>query len=187
MSNNPDLHQKAFELYTQGLTLEEISVKLNISPNTLKYWKSDKCKCNCGYHAWIDFKKKLKVQVPAEVTSQIVSAVVETLKPTMTAQTMVVLLETICSEALDSQKLRPQTWKELLETFKLVLDLKRAYGISHEDAESSLEIFKLKGRVDIHKFVSDFMRVAESDVGKEPAKMATLIEETLGKGTSHED
>jgi len=188
MSNQVGLHRQAFELYTQGLTLEEISIKLNISPNTLKYWKSSKCKCICGYHAWIDFKKKLKVQVPQEVSTSIVAAVVDTIRPAMTAQTIVTTLEALCSEALDVTKLRPSTWKELLETFKLILDLKRVYGIAHEEAEGSLEIFKLKGgKLDIHRFVSEFMKTAESSQGSEPAQVAALIEETLGKGTAHED
>lgn len=174
-----ELHKQAFEFYTQGLSLEEIAGKLSVSPNTLKYWKSNNCKCTCGYHAWVDFKKKLQVQVPQTVSDAIVCA----LQPKYTAHQLIGVLETICSEALDTTKLRPQTWKELLDTFKLVLDLKRAYG-TEESIESSFDIFRVKGKLDIHKFVSDFMKVAETQGNNEATEVAALIETTLS-GRSH--
>ena len=172
-------HRQAFEFYTQGLSLEEIAGKLSVSPNTLKYWKSVHCKCTCGYHAWVDFKRKLQVQVPQVVST----AVVEALQPKYTAHQLVGLLEAICSDALDNAKLKPQTWKELLETFKLILELRRAYG-SEESVESSFDIFRVKGKLDVHKFVNEFMEVAQSQGTVEATAVAAMIEEKLGKGHS---
>jgi hypothetical protein len=175
-----DLHKQAFEFYVQGLSLEETAGKINISPNTLKYWKSNHCKCTCGYHAYVDFKRKLQIQVPQVVST----AVVEALQPRYTAHQLIGLLESICSDALDNQKLKPQTWKELLETFKLILELRRAYG-TEETSESSFDIFRVKGKLDVHKFVNDFMQVAENQGPEEASVVATLIEDTLGnKGHS---
>jgi hypothetical protein len=168
-------HRQAFEFYTQGLSLEEIAGKLSVSPNTLKYWKSNHCKCTCGYHAWVDFKRKLQIQVPQVVST----AVVEALQPRYTAHQLIGLLESICSDALDNQKLKPQTWKELLETFKLILELRRAYG-TEETSESSFDIFRVKGKLDVHKFVNDFMQVAENQGSEEASVVAALIEDTLG-------
>jgi hypothetical protein len=186
LMSNIELHKQAFELYSQGLTLEEIAVKLDISPNTLKYWKSNKCRCSCGYHSWVDFKRKMRVSVPQVVSAAVVDAVVDELQPVLTAQQIVTVLEQIVSDALTSTKLKPQTWKELLETFKLILDIKRVYGITSEEGENSLEIFKLKGRVDINKFVNDFMNAADRKA-PEPAHIATALEESLGKGNIYED
>ena len=177
-----ELHKQAFELYAQGLSLEEIAGQLNVSPNTLKYWKSNNCKCTCGYHSWVDFKKKMQVQVPQVVSEAIVTA----LQPKFTAHQMIGLLEAICSESLDTIKLRPKTWKELLDTFKLILDLKRAYG-AEESVESTFDIFRVKGKLDIHKFVSDFMKVAETQNDSQATEVAALIETTLsGRPTDHE-
>lgn len=176
MKNNIELHKQAFELYVQGLTLEEIAGKLNVSPNTLKYWKSAHCKCTCSYHAWVDFKRKMQVQVPQVVSEAVVTA----LQPKYTAHQLIGLLESICSDALENKKLRPQTWKELLETFKLILELKRAYG-TEETVESSFDIFRVKGKLDIHKFVNDFMKVAETQGDVEATEVAALIEHTLGR------
>jgi transcriptional regulator with XRE-family HTH domain len=170
-------HRQAFEFYTQGLSLEEIAGKLGVSPNTLKYWKSNHCKCTCGYHAWVDFKRKLQIQVPQVVST----AIVEALQPRYSAHQLIGLLESICSDALDNQKLKPQTWKELLETFKLILELRRAYG-TEETSESSFDIFRVKGKLDVHKFVNDFMQVAENQGPEEASVVAALIEDSLGKG-----
>ena len=172
-----ELHKQAFEFYAQGLSLEEIAGKLSVSPNTLKYWKSAHCKCICGYHAWVDFKRKLQVQVP-QVASQVV---VSALQSQYSAHQLIGLLEAICSDALENLKLRPQTWKELLDTFKLVLELKRAYG-TDETTESTFDIFRVKGKLDVHKFVNDFMQVAESQDSGKATEVVAMIEDTLGKG-----
>jgi|WetSurMetagenome_2_1015567.scaffolds.fasta_scaffold01185_8 hypothetical protein len=182
MSNRDlELHRQAFEFYTQGLSLEEIAGKLSVSPNTLKYWKSNNCKCTCGYHAWVDFKRKMQIHVPQVVSDAVVTA----LQPTYTAHQLIGVLETICSEALDTTKLRPQTWKELLETFKLILELRRAYG-TEETVESSFDIFRVKGKLDVHKFVNDFMQVAKSQGSTEATEVAAMIESTLSKGSRSE-
>lgn len=173
-------HRQAFEFYTQGLSLEEIAGKLSVSPNTLKYWKSAHCKCTCGYHAWVDFKRKLQIQAPQVVSTAVVDAVTGALQPKYTAHQLIGLLETICSDALDNTKLKPQTWKELLETFKLILELRRAYG-TEETTESSFDIFRVKGKLDVHKFVNEFMHVAQSQSSEEASVVAAMIEDKLGK------
>ncbi len=191
MTPTVELHKTAFEMYCQGMSLESIAIKLNVSPNTLKYWKSKNCKCTCGYHSWVDFKKKMQVSVPQAVSSQVVDAVVDAvvdeLQPALTAQQIIAVLEKIVGDSLNVSQLRPKTWRELLETLRLILELKRAYGFGQEEGDNSLEFFKLKGRVDVNKFVNEFMKAANRKT-PEPAHIATVLEETLGgKGSVYED
>lgn len=154
-------HKQAFELYTQGLTLEEIASQLAISPNTLRYWKSERCKCTCGFHGWVPFKKKLQVQVP----QAIVESVQQALQPKLTAHQMIAILESICANALTSgQGLAPRTWRELLETFKLILDLKKIYGAGEEEGGFEIsQTQKITGRMDLHTLIDQFMHKVEKE------------------------
>lgn len=173
-----ELHKQAFELYTQGLSLEEIGTQLGISPNTLRYWKSARCQCVCGYHGWIDFKKKLQVQVPATIVESVSAA----LQPKMTVMQMVALLENICSEALTSKSsLRPRTWRELLETFKLIIELKKSYGSSTDDEFEMTEVHSrsIKGSTDLQLLVNQFMTELESAKKPKSNVVSELLKQSL--------
>lgn len=160
-SKDLEQHRQAFELYTQGLTLEEIASQLSISPNTLRYWKSERCKCTCGFHGWVPFKKKLQVQVPQAIVDQVQQA----LQPKLTAHQMIAVLEAICADSLTSQQgLKPRTWRELLETFKLILDLKKVYGAGEEGGEFEIsQTQKITGRMDLHNLIDQFMHKVEKE------------------------
>jgi hypothetical protein len=178
MSNKDlELHKKAFELYTQGLTLEEIGSQLGVSPNTLRYWKSTHCKCSCSMHGWVPFKKKLAVQVPATIVESVRSA----LQPKLTAHQMITVLETICADSLQNTKgqLRPQTWRELLETFKLIVELKKVYGPGDEEFEIS-ETRKISGkRMDMQQLIDGFMAKVEAEQVRGADVVGELIKQSL--------
>lgn len=128
-----DLHKKAFELFMQGLSIPEIASSLGLSPNTLKYWKSRNCKCTCGFHDWISFKQKLKVHVPQAVVEATTTAVISRISTREIARH----LESICAEELNKPDgLRPRTWRELLETLKVALELRRVLGTFDEFDET---------------------------------------------------
>jgi len=175
-----EIHKQAFELYVQGLSLEEIGIQLNVSPNTVRYWKSARCRCSCGYHGWIAFKKKLAVQVPATVVESVTTA----LAPKLTAQQMIVLLETIVADSLTNPqgKLRPQTWRELLETFRLIVELRKAYGANEEEFEIS-ETRKISGRMDIHNLVDQFMQKVEAE---KSSKGSNVVRDLLSQSLESE-
>ena len=160
-----ELHREAFTLFVQGLTLGEIASQLGVSPNTLKYWKSAKCQCTCSYHNWLDYKKKVQVQAPVPQT--VVEAVCDALIPSLTAKQMVKRLEIICANELNRPEgLRPKTWKELIETFKLLVDLRRTYGVSTDDDDDDevsvtreiTEIHTIKGKVELHDAIDSFVK-----------------------------
>lgn len=175
-----ELHKKAFELNTQGLSLAEISSSLGISPNTLKYWRSSKCKCACAFHGWAEFRKKLQVQVP----QTIINNLADELRPKLTARQMVITLEDICSEALNGPDgLRPKSWKELLATFQLIVDLRRSYGLTESDDDGDTlsisgeisETRTIKGKVELHQMIDSFMKSAEEKAKKPAAASAVEL------------
>lgn len=152
-----ELHRQAFELYVQGLTLIEIASALGVSPNTLKYWKSKNCQCVCAFHDWVDFKKKVQAQVPQTVIDATSSALI----PKMSAQMMIKQLEQICAEELGkTDGLRPKTWKELIETFKLLVDLRKVYGVTEEEdvTLTRTETRTVEEKIQIHTAVDDFVK-----------------------------
>lgn len=178
MSNRDiELHKQAFELYTQGLSLEEIGTQLGVSPNTLRYWKSSRCQCVCGFHGWIGFKRKLQVQVPATIVESVSAA----LQPKMTIMQMVAILENICSEALTSKSsLRPRTWRELLETFKLIIELKKSYGASDDEFEmTEVHSRSIKGSTDLQLLVNQFMTEIETSKKSKPDVVSELLKQSL--------
>ncbi len=178
MSNKDlEIHKKAFELYTQGLTLEEIGSQLGVSPNTLRYWKSSRCQCTCGFHGWVSFKKKLTVQIPSTVVESVTAA----LQPRLTAHQMIAMLEKICADSLVNPqgRLKPQTWRELLETFKLIVDLKKVYGAGEDENFEISETRKISGRMDLHNLIDQFMHKLETENGSSPDVVKDLLRQSV--------
>lgn len=179
MSNRDvELHKKAFELYTQGLTLEEIGSQLGVSPNTLRYWKSSRCQCVCSYHGWVDFKKKLKVQVPETIIETVSAA----LQPKLTVMQMIAVLEKICADSLTSSQtsLRPRTWRELLETFRLIIELKKVYGPGEEEFEmTETHSRHIKGSTDLQLLINQFMSEVETSKKPKTDVVHELLKQSL--------
>lgn len=172
-----ELHKQAFELYTQGLSLEEIGAQLRVSPNTLRYWKSSRCQCLCGFHGWVSFKKKIQIQVPATIVENVTAA----LQPKMTVMQMVAILENVCSDALSSkQALRPRTWRELLETFKLIIELKKSYGAVDDEFEmTEVHSRSIKGSTDLQLLINQFMNEVEATKKSKPDVVTELLKQSL--------
>jgi hypothetical protein len=177
-----ELHQQAFQLFIQGLTLPEIATTLGVSPNTLKYWKSKNCQCVCGYHDWIDFKKKMQVQVPQSVIDATSGALV----PEMNARRMVKKLESICAAELNRPDgLRPKTWKELVETFKLIVDLRKVYNLPNDDDEEDEEdgvtftrTQTVEEKVHFHSAIDDFVKQTSARKEKTGNVVELLVDQS---------